>query len=193
MEKKKRNSLITVIVCLGLIAVLMVVYGLILPKTNNGEKEVTLEIKYASTTYSYELTTDKGTVSELLDEYNEELELSLVAPESTYGRFIESMKNTPQDASNGYYYTYLVNGEYAMFGISTQAIEDGDVITFEYGVQNYDENWATLSTTLADGGDGSRTKTPMRTGNIVLIVVGGVAFLLAVGCAVYLMIKSKKN
>ena len=193
MEKSKRNTLITVIASLMLVAVLFVVYGLILPKTDKGEKNVTLEINYADASYSYEVTTNGEHVYDLLNEYDETLELSLVAPESAYGRFIESIKNTPQDVVNGYYYVFKINGEYSNFGISTQAIKDGDTITFEYGTQNYDENFTMLSTTLASGGDESVTKTPLRTGNIVLIVVGGVAFLLAIGTGVYLLIKSKKE
>ena len=193
MEKTKRNTLITVIVSLLLVAVLLVVYGLILPKTDKGEKKVTLEINYANASYSYEVTTNGEHVYDLLSEYDETLELSLVAPESAYGRFIESIKNTPQDVVNGYYYVFKINGEYSNFGISTQVIKDGDTITFEYGAQNYDENFTMLSTTLASGGDESITKTPFRTGNIVLIVVGGVAFLLAIGTGVYLLIKSKKE
>lgn len=193
MEKKRRNTLITVIACLALIAALLIVYGLILPKTDNGEKTVTLEIKYSDASYSYRVTTDSATVYELLDEYDERLELGLDVQDSAYGKYIVGLKGTAQDMTNGYYYTYKLNDEYSNFGISTQAIADGDVIVFEYGVQRCDEDWAMLSTELAPGGDESVRSTPMRTGNIVLIAAGGVAALMAIGAGVYLVLATKRR
>lgn len=196
---KVKTTIVSVVI-LAVAAVMLIVYGATLPKTDNGQKNLTLEIKYEDKTYTYEgLTTDKGTVLEFLEEYNDYLDLSLVTEDSVYGAYITSMKNTAQNDEKGYYYTYKIDGEYALLGVSQQSLtkEDGSyvsVITFEYGIQNYDENFNTLSTTLAKGGDDSRTATPVSTQAIVLIAVGAVVALAAVAGAVKLIIaKAKKS
>ncbi len=196
---KAKTTIVSVII-LAVAAIMLIVYGATLPKTDNGEKTLTLEIKYEDKTYTYEgLTTDKGTVLEFLEEYNDYLDLSVVKEDSVYGAYIKSLKNTAINDEKGYYYTYKIDDEYALLGVSQQSLtkEDGSYvskITFEYGTQNYDENYNTLSTTLAKGGDGSKTSTPVPAQTIVLIAVGAVVALAAVAGAVKLIVaKTRKN
>ena len=196
---KAKTTIVSVII-LAVAAIMLIVYGATLPKTDNGEKTLTLEIKYEDKTYTYEgLTTDKGTVLEFLEEYNDYLDLSVVKEDSVYGAYIKSLKNTAINDEKGYYYTYKIDDEYALLGVSQQSLtkEDGSYvskITFEYGTQNYDENYNTLSTTLAKGGDGSKTSTPVPAQTIVLIAVGAVVALAAVAGAVKLIVaRTRKN
>ena len=196
---KAKTTIVSVII-LAVAAIMLIVYGATLPKTDNGEKTLTLEIKYEDKTYTYEdLTTDKGTVLEFLEEYNDYLDLSVVKEDSVYGAYITSLKNTAINDEKGYYYTYKIDDEYALLGVSQQSLtkEDGSYvskITFEYGTQNYDENYNTLSTTLANGGDGSKTSTPVPAQTIVLIAVGAVVALAAVAGAVKLIVAgTRKN
>ena len=196
---KAKTTIVSVII-LAVAAIMLIVYGATLPKTDNGEKTLTLEIKYEDKTYTYEdLTTDKGTVLEFLEEYNDYLDLSVVKEDSVYGAYITSLKNTAINDEKGYYYTYKIDDEYALLGVSQQSLtkEDGSYaskITFEYGTQNYDENYNTLSTTLAKGGDGSKTSTPVPAQTIVLIAVGAVVALAAVAGAVKLIVAgTRKN
>lgn len=196
---KAKTTIVSVII-LAVAAIMLIVYGATLPKTDNGEKTLTLEIKYEDKTYTYEdLTTDKGTVLEFLEEYNDYLDLSVVKEDSVYGAYITSLKNTAINDEKGYYYTYKIDDEYALLGVSQQSLtkEDGSYvskITFEYGTQNYDENYNTLSTTLAKGGDGSKSSTPVPTQTIVLIAVGAVVALAAVAGAVKLIVaRTRKN
>lgn len=196
---KAKTTIVSVII-LAVAAIMLIVYGATLPKTDNGEKTLTLEIKYEDKTYTYEdLTTDKGTVLEFLEEYNDYLDLSVVKEDSVYGAYITSLKNTAINDEKGYYYTYKIDDEYALLGVSQQSLtkEDGSYvskITFEYGTQNYDENYNTLSTTLAKGGDGSKTSTPVPAQTIVLIAVGAVVALAAVAGAVKLIVaRTRKN
>ena len=87
---KAKTTIVSVII-LAVAAIMLIVYGATLPKTDNGEKTLTLEIKYEDKTYTYEdLTTDKGTVLEFLEEYNDYLDLSVVKEDSVYGADIKA-------------------------------------------------------------------------------------------------------
>ncbi|MBQ7224330.1 MAG: DUF4430 domain-containing protein [Clostridia bacterium] len=200
MNSNVKKTILISFIGFLLVGVMLLVYGLCLPKTDNGEKKLTLEIKYANVTYTYEdLTTNKGTVLEFLQEYDDLLELSLVTENGAYGEYLTALKGTAQDDANGYYYTFKMDGVYANYGVSTQSLtkDDGSYyskITFEYGVQVYDSNWATLSTTLANGGDGSITQTPANQSATVFYIIAGILLVVAVGEMVYFIIaKRKKN
>ena len=199
MNSNLKKTILISFIGILLVGVMLLVYGLCLPKTDNGTKKLTLEIKYANVTYTYEdLTTNKGTVLEFLQEYDKLLELSLVTEDSTYGEYLTALKGTAQDDVNGYYYTFKMDDVYANYGVSAQSLtkDDGSYyskITFEYGVQNYDSNWATLSTTLANGGDGSITQTPSNPNATIFYVIAGILLVVAIGEMVYFIIAKRKN
>ena len=192
-------SIIVPVIFLAAAAIMLIAYGLSLPKTDNGEKTLTLEIKYADKSFVYEeLTTDKGTVLELLREYDDLLELGLITESSAFGEYITSLKGTAENDGEGYYYTYKLDGQYALLGVSEQSLtkEDGSaysVITFEYGAQNYDDSWNITSTALAPGGDGSIAATPEPGQKYSLIIVGAAAGVIALGGIAYLVFSALKK
>ena len=70
MNSNLKKTILISFIGFLLVGVMLLVYGLCLPKTDNGTKKLTLEIKYANVTYTYEdLTTNKGTVLEFLQEF----------------------------------------------------------------------------------------------------------------------------
>ncbi|MBQ3094458.1 MAG: DUF4430 domain-containing protein [Clostridia bacterium] len=70
---------------------------------------------------AYEIRTDKDTVGAAL------LELGLIeGEESQYGLFIKAVNGITADFdADGTYWAFYVNGEYAMSGVDTTAIEAG--------------------------------------------------------------------
>jgi hypothetical protein len=199
MNRNRIMSIIVPVIFLAAAAIMLIAYGLSLPKTDNGEKTLTLEIKYADKSFVYEeLTTDKGTVLELLREYDDLLELGLITESSAFGEYITSLKGTAENDGEGYYYTYKLDGQYALLGVSEQSLtkEDGSaysVITFEYGAQNYDDSWNITSTALAPGGDGSIAATPEPGQKYSLIIVGAAAGVIALGGIAYLVFSALKK
>ncbi len=194
MTKSHVLTIIVVAVAVLLIVGMLLFYFLaVVPPRAPGVKTVTLEILYAGKEYRYEgLETTATTVAELLDAYNQELELGVVVDSGIYGSFLTSLKGTAQDESIGAYYNYERNGGYGL-GIDVESIADGDVITFKYGVTEYDSEWNMVGFTLADGGDDSIASTPQNKTMVAFIafcVIGGVAIL---ATALYLIYNATKK
>lgn len=76
---------------------------------------------------SYEIHTDKTTVGAAL------LELELIAGEdSAYGLYVKTVNGITADYdTDGTYWAFYINGEYAMSGVDTTDITDGAVYTFK--------------------------------------------------------------
>ena len=54
MNSNVKKTIIISFIGFLLVGIMLLVYGLCLPKTDNGEKKLTLEIKYANVTYTYD-------------------------------------------------------------------------------------------------------------------------------------------
>lgn len=190
MKKLLKNTKLLLLLGSIVVAVVMslvYVFG-VMPKPVAGEKEITLKINYADNAYEYTLTTDEETVLEVLQEYNEIYDLKLVTQDSQYGAFITSLKGVDQDETKGYYYSYSLNGGYAL-GVSTQTIEDGDILEFRYSYTEYDENWNVVSDTLMGKGE---TESYVKTA-IILFSIAGVILIAGVAYFVVAKIKEGKN
>ena len=76
---------------------------------------------------AYVISTDKSTVGEAL------LELELIAGEdSDYGLYVKTVNGITLDyATDGKYWAFYVNGEYAMSGVDTTNITDGETYCFK--------------------------------------------------------------
>ena len=190
MKNLLKNTKLLLLLGSIVIAVIMsLVYVLgVMPKPVQGEKDVTLKIVYADNSYEYSLSTDKETVLEVLKEYNDIYDLKLVTKDSPYGEFITSLKGVMQDETNGYYYTYTLNGDYAL-GVSTQTIKDGDEIEFRYLFTEYDENWNIVGETLKGKGT---TDAHVKTA-VILFSIAGVILVSGVAYFIVAKIKEKKN
>lgn len=79
------------------------------------------------TTTAYEIRTDKTTVGEAL------LDVGLIEGEDgPYGLYVKTVDGVTLDYDkDGMYWSFYVNGEYAMSGVDTTAITVGDVYAFK--------------------------------------------------------------
>ncbi|MBD5540873.1 MAG: DUF4430 domain-containing protein [Lachnospiraceae bacterium] len=75
----------------------------------------------------FEIHTDKETVGEAL------LELELIAgDEGDYGLYVKTVNGITADYdTDGTYWAFYVNGEYAQTGVSATAITEGDSYSFK--------------------------------------------------------------
>lgn len=75
----------------------------------------------------FEVHTDKETVGDAL------LELGLIAgEEGAYGLFVKTVNGITADYDkDGAYWAFYVNGEYAMTGVDTTKITEGDSYSFQ--------------------------------------------------------------
>lgn len=192
MKSETKKKIVIITCTLLYCAAMLIMYFLaIVPKKQPGEKTVGLELDYKNQTYIYnDIVTQSETLFELLQEFNDEFDLKFGYEDSGFGPFVTSFKDTAQDTEKGFYYMFKVNGVYSNFGISTTAIKDGDKIVFEYGIANYDENWATQSVTLQDvagaqTGENRTYKKAMTAGSIVTIVCCTVVGAALLGGAVF--------
>ncbi len=165
---KNKNLWLLVATIVVAIAMTLVYVFAFMPKGVKGEKSVTLKIEYAENSYEYSLSTDKETVLELLKEYDDIYDLELVTEDGEYGAFITSMKGVEQNKEKAYYYSYTLNDGYAS-GISTQTINDGDVLVFKYSYTQYDKDWNIISDTLMGKG---ATADYVKTAIVIFSIVG---------------------
>lgn len=190
MKKLLKNTKLLLLIASIVVAIAMALIYVfaVMPKGVEGQKNITLKINYAENQYVYNLTTDKETVFEVLTEYNEIYDLKLVTEDTGYGAFITSMKGVSQDVEKGYYYSYALNGGYAL-GISTQTISDGDEIEFRYSYIEYDENWNVISDTLIGKGE---TAGYIKT-LIIMISIASVILVSSVAYFVVCKIRERKD
>ena len=75
----------------------------------------------------FEIHTDKETVGEALVELG-----VIVGEESTYGLYVKKVNGILADyETDGTYWAFYINGEYAMSGVDTTAITEGDSYMFK--------------------------------------------------------------
>ena len=135
MENKKSNKkiIIGIIAIVAVIAVLCGVYFMNRPTTSVGGKAITIEVTDdASTTTTYEVSTDAEYLSEVFDEVDG---LTVEGSESEYGLYIETVNGLTADYDvDGAYWSIYVNGEYGMYGADSQPVTDGDTYSLVYEV-----------------------------------------------------------
>ncbi|MCM1252548.1 MAG: DUF4430 domain-containing protein [Clostridium sp.] len=75
----------------------------------------------------FEIHTDKETVGEAL------LELGLIAgEESEYGLYVKTVNGITADYdTDGVYWAFYINGEYAMTGVDSTAVTEGEAYAFK--------------------------------------------------------------
>lgn len=133
MTEKKMNkkALIGVVALVAVIAVLAAVFFTFRAKPVEGSKEIVIEVvdKEQETT-TYELKTD----AEYLEQAMEEADgLTFSGTEGPYGLMIDTVNGLTADFNvDGAYWSFYVNDEYCMYGISEQPVLDGDTFTIKY-------------------------------------------------------------
>ena len=136
MDETKRNKKVLKII-IGIAALVLLIAGAALlywkfsDKPVKGAKAITIEVvDDTSAKKSYDLQTD----AEFLHQAMEETKgLTFSGQESEYGLMIEVVNNVKAVyAEDGAYWSVYVNGEYAMNGIDTQPVKDGETYKIEY-------------------------------------------------------------
>ena len=92
-----------------------------------GAKTITVEVKAQERTVIFTVRTDKSTVGEAL------LEHGLISgKQGQFGMYIKSVNGIVADYdTDGYYWGFYINGEYAMTGVDTTEILEGDTYCLE--------------------------------------------------------------
>lgn len=107
------------------------IYFALAPKASAGGKQITIEViddTQASTVY--EVSTD----AEYLGDAIRETEgLAVEGTESEYGLMVDTVNGVVADYNeNGAYWAFYVDGEYCMYGMDQQPIEDGQAYQIIY-------------------------------------------------------------
>ncbi len=93
-----------------------------------GEKSVAVEVKVEDKSVTFTIKTDADTVGAAL------LEHDLIAGEdSQFGMYIKSVNGITADYdADQSYWSFWINGEYAMTGVDTTPITEGESYCLEY-------------------------------------------------------------
>lgn len=134
-ENKRLNKkvLIGLVVLVVVIAVMAAVFMIFRAKPVEGSKEIVIEVvDNNQETATYELKTD----AEYLRQAMEEAEgLTFSGSEGEFGLMVDTVNGLTADYNaDGAYWSFYVNGEYAMYGIDSQPVLDGDTFTIQYEV-----------------------------------------------------------
>ena len=127
-----KKKIILAVGALVLVAAIFAgVYFALAPKASAGGKEITIEvIDDAQASTVYEVSTD----AEYLGDAIRETEgLTVEGTESEYGLMVDTVNGVVADYNeNGAYWAFYVDGEYCMYGIDQQPIEDGQAYQIIY-------------------------------------------------------------
>lgn len=127
-----KKKIILAVGVLVLVAVLFAgIYFALAPKAAAGGKQITIEvIDDAQASTMYEVSTD----AEYLGDAIRETEgLAVEGTESEYGLMVDTVNGVVADYNeNGAYWAFYVDGEYCMYGMDQQPIEDGQAYRIIY-------------------------------------------------------------
>ncbi|MCI5872932.1 MAG: DUF4430 domain-containing protein [Clostridiales bacterium] len=127
-----KKKIILAVGALVLVAAIFAgVYFALAPKASAGGKEITIEvIDDAQASTVYEVSTD----AEYLGDAIRETEgLTVEGTESEYGLMVDTVNGVVADYNeNGAYWAFYVDGEYCMYGMDQQPIEDGQAYQIIY-------------------------------------------------------------
>ncbi len=131
-NNKKKSGILKI--CLGLIALAAVIavmvwaYNKFSEKPVEGSKAITIEVVGKEKEAAYELKTDAKYLAEAMDEAEG------LTYEMEDGMILTVNGETADFSKDSSYWAIYVNGEYGMYGVNEQPVEDGDVFKFEYTV-----------------------------------------------------------
>lgn len=127
----KKKILLAVGALVLIAAIFAGVYFALAPKASAGGKQITIEvIDDAQASTMYEVSTD----AEYLGDAIRETEgLDVEGTESEYGLMVDTVNGVVADYNeNGAYWAFYVDGEYCMYGMDQQPIEDGQAYQIIY-------------------------------------------------------------
>lgn len=131
MRKNTKKSVLAVLALLLLVGAFLTVYTVFMPKTQEGLKEVRLDIVHSDgNTKSLTLITDLETLGEALKK-----EALVAGEEGPYGLFLTTVDGESVDESRQEWWCLTKAGETVMTGVDDTLIADGESyeITFTVG------------------------------------------------------------
>lgn len=144
MENKKLNKKVIGYAAVAVVLVAALCALLLIP--NCGKDKVSTETVTFTLTvsvdgvgeiYREEITANKGIALERIMLENITENGGVVMEESQYGAYITSICGYEQDYSKELYWSFYVNSEYAMEGVSSYCPQEGDDILFELAVSEW--------------------------------------------------------
>lgn len=145
MENKKTNKKVIGYIAVAIVLIAALCALIFFPK-NSADNSVSAEtVKFTLTVsvegvgeiYNEELTAIKGVTLDNIMFENITENGGVVAENSQYGAYVTSICGYEQDYSKELYWSFYINGEYAMEGISSYSPQNGDVILFELAVSEW--------------------------------------------------------
>ena len=111
---------------LSMLLVLIMVFSLVACGANKTSFTViTTDLEGVETTF--EISTDKKTVGEALVE-----EGLIEGHDTEYGMYVDTVNGITLDwDTDGKYWAFYINGEYAMTGVDSTEVEEGATYTFK--------------------------------------------------------------
>lgn len=128
MTKRMRKSLSYILCVVLIVAMAMFASGCSDNKKVEGEKTFAFTVvDLEGKSENFEITTDKSTVGDAL------LEEGLIEGEDgAYGLYVKTVNGITLDYDkDGAYWAFYVNDEYAMSGVDTTEITEGDSYAFK--------------------------------------------------------------
>ena len=122
MKKEKKLLLVLIL----LICLLAGAWFALRPKPLEGAKIITVQVVHGSgETKEFRIGTDALYLRRALED-----EGLIAGEESTYGLWVQTVDGETADDSLQQWWGYDVNGEYAVNGVDSQPVNDGDVYVF---------------------------------------------------------------
>ena len=122
----KKRTLILAAAAAGLFLLMAAAWLVLRPRAVQGAKTVTVEICH---TDGSEKKTICHTDAEYLRRLLEDEGLAS-GPETPYGLWLETMDGETADPERQQWWGYDVNGDFAVYGVDEQVVNDGDVFCF---------------------------------------------------------------
>ena len=123
MQKKNNKGVIALIIVLVLAAAALVIWQTNKPETQQGGKEITVNVDHLTgddTTFT--IHTDGTTLRQALEENG-----LIAGDESDYGLYVKTVDGMTADYdADGLYWAFYKSGEYLMTGVDTTEIADGE-------------------------------------------------------------------
>lgn len=101
-------------------------------ETNEVEKRIEIIVANKENIEIYNQSIDTKS-QYLIDAINEIEELDVISKDDMYGAYITSIMGIEQ--GDNYYWTYYIDGEYALTGVSNCKVEDGK--TYSFKIEEY--------------------------------------------------------
>lgn len=124
--KKKALILTAVVIVLAMLAAYLV-FG---PAGRAGIKSVTVEVQHLNGGEAhYEIRTKAEYLRKALEDAN-----LVKGSETSYGLWVETVDGETADETKEEWWGYTVNGEFAVYGVDSQPVSDGDIYVFTLNV-----------------------------------------------------------